>query len=425
MVNIPNILHYMNNYCYFCGKITSNMDKDGFNKEMRRVLDLAVKDTGNLPNKSIKELFTEKVNELGISESQVLKLLGMQPKTLKAILDYSGVRIDVINVIKLGHFLGLSLNEIMKIYIPEMEMGQIGEIQSAKEASFMMEYFDIPSLRKAHFISTKEIENLKNRVTIFFGLDTIYDYSETSIFPAFSRSKRSSNDKVRDFWLKSAYTMFKGVDNPNAYNRKELLNILPRIRPYTKDVERGLTAVARALYNLGITVIFQPSIANLQVKGATFLVNDKPCIVLSDLNKRYPTIWFVLLHELHHVLYDLETLRQSKFYYHLTGEPDLFLLDEVAADTFAKDYLLSDERLKFIAPLINSKTSVSGYAESWGIHPSIIYSFYCQEYHAWGHPVGRKIPSSEQALRLLNTNPFERATLEESIKELKELVYNI
>lgn len=401
------------------------MNKDSFDKEMRRVLDLAIRDRGNLPNKSLKELFTEKVEELGISETKVLKLLGIQPKTLKAILDYSGVRIDVINIIKLGHFLGLSLNEVMKIYIPEMDTEQIGEIQSAKEASFMMEYFDIPSLRKAHFISTKEIENLKDRVTVFFGLDTIYDYSERSIFPAFSRSKRSSNDKVRDFWLKSAYTMFKGINNPNPYNRAELLNILPRIRPYTKNVDSGLTSVARALYNLGITVIFQPSIANLQVKGATFLVNDKPCIVLSDLNKRYPTIWFVLLHELHHVLYDLDSLKQSRFYYHLTGETDLFLLDEAAADTFAKDYLLSNDRLKFIAPLINSKTTVSKYAELWGIHPSIIYSFYCQEYNKWGHPVGRKIPSSEQALKLLNTNPFERETLEESINVLKELIYNI
>lgn len=401
------------------------MNTDNFNNEMRRVLDLAIKDRGTLPNKSLKELFAEKVDELGISERQVLKLLGMQPKTLKAILDYSGIRIDIVNVVKLGHFLGLSINEIMRIYIPEMDSEQFREIQIAKEASFMMEYFDIPSLRKARFISTKDIENLKERVTTFFGLDTIYDYSEKSIFPAFSRSKKSSDDKVRDFWLKSAYTLFQGINNPNPYNRKELLNILPRIRPYTQNTNNGLTSVAKALYNLGITVIFQPSIANLQVKGATFLVNDKPCIVLSDLNKRYSTIWFVLLHELHHVLYDLDSLRQSKFHYHLTGESDLFLLDEIAADKFAKDYLLSDDRLKFITPLINSKTTVNRYAESWGIHPSIIYAFYCQENNAWGHPVGRNIPSSEQALKILNTNPFEKETLKESITELKELVYNI
>ena len=144
------------------------MNIDNFNNEMRRVLDLAVKDRGTLPNKSLKELFSEKVDELGISERQVLKLLGMQPKTLKAILDYSGVRIDIVNVVKLGHFLGLSINEIMRIYIPEMDPEQIGEIQIAKEASFMMEYFDIPSLRKARFISTKDIENLKERVTTLF-----------------------------------------------------------------------------------------------------------------------------------------------------------------------------------------------------------------------------------------------------------------
>lgn len=392
--------------------------------EFRKILELAVNDTGKMSDiKNLKELFEDKLKELDIKQTQALRLLSMEAKTLKAILDGDAKRVDVVNIIKLGHFLGLSINEMMKMYIPKMETSQIGEIQKARESSFIFENFDVPSLIKNKFIEKKNIDQLKDRITKFFNLETIYDFNETQILPAFSRSKRTSNDKVRDFWLKSAYTLFKGINNPNHFDRAKLLELLPKIRPYTRNEAEGLTIVAKALYSIGITIIYQPSIAKLQVKGATFIIDNKPCIVLSNLNKRYPTLWFVLLHELHHVLYDFDDI--SAHCYHLTGEPDLFLLNEESADRFAKNYLLNDDKLKFIIPYINSKTMVGRYAADWGVHPSIIYAIYCQEKNAWGHPVGRLIPSSEVALKLLNTNPFEKETLLESIRDLKKLVYNI
>ena len=88
---------------------------------------------------------------------------------------------DVVNIIKLGHFLGLSVNEIMKMYIPEMDIEQIGEIQKAREASFLLENFDIQSLIKSKFIDSKSISNVKQRVNTFFGLSTIYDFSENRV----------------------------------------------------------------------------------------------------------------------------------------------------------------------------------------------------------------------------------------------------
>ncbi|MDR2003769.1 MAG: DUF4344 domain-containing metallopeptidase [Prevotella sp.] len=398
------------------------MDKE--NIEFRKILDLSVSDTGNMSDdKSIKELFEDKLRELNITQNQALKLLSMEAKTLRPILENTAKRIDVVNIIKLGHFLGLSVNEIMKMYIPEMDIEQIGEIQKAREASFLLENFDIQSLIKSKFIDSKSISNVKQRVNTFFGLSTIYDFSENKVFPAFSRSKKTSNDKVRDFWLKAAYSLFKDIANPYEYNRQKLIELLPKIRPYSRDEENGLTIVAKALYTVGITVIFQPSIANLQVKGATFIIDGRPCIVLSNLNKRYPTLWFVLLHELHHVLYDFDDISVNR--YHLTGEMDLFLLNEDAADNFAKEYFLSEDRLNFISPYINSRATISKYSKEWSVHVSFIYAFYCQEKNAWGHPVSKLIPSSEIALKYLNTHPFERETLAESAKQLKELVYNI
>ena len=151
--------------------------------------------------------------------------------------------------------------------------------------------------------------------------------------PRYSRTKRKHVDKMKDFWVRSAYACFSMINNPNDYKREGLKDIIVKIRPYCQDVENGLATVCKALYNVGVTVIVQNQLTLTQVRGGIFLVNNNPCIVLTDLNKRYTTLWETLLHELHHVLYDLKSVSLR---YHITGDPDLLLIED-KAEEFARD----------------------------------------------------------------------------------------
>ena len=207
--------------------------------------------------------------------------------------------------------------------------------------------------------------------------------------------------------------------------------MIHKIKPYTRDLQNGLLSVARALFNIGITVIFQPSIPRLQIRGATFCYNGKPCIVLSNLNNRYPTLWFVLLHELYHVLYDFDEIAQRSYHVSEEGGGDLFLIDEIGPDEFAREYLLNKERLSFISGYINSPILVEKYAREWSVHPSIIYAIYMYEKSQrgnskiWGSPLSKYIPSMDIALKIFNTHPFEKETLLESVDEIKKVIYKI
>ena len=226
---------------------------------------------------------------------------------------------------------------------------------------------------------------------------------------------------MRRFWVKSAFTQFKMIDNPNKYDRQVLKELIPKIRPYTRNVKTGLISVIRALFQAGVTIIYQPSIEKLQVRGATMVVNGKPCIVLSDFQKNYPTLWFTLLHELHHVLFDFEEI-EKRTYHISSGEGDLFLMDEEKADNFAKDYLLNEDRLNYAMPYINSPYQIEKLASQWGVHSSIIYAIYCFQTKEWAL-YNKYIPKMKEALELLNTHPFERDSLLEVVKELKETIY--
>ena len=178
---------------------------------------------------------------------------------------------------------------------------------------------------------------------------------------------------MSDFWIKSAFQTFKTIDNPNKYNREALKDLIIKIKPYSQDVENGLYTVCRALYHVGVTVVLQDYLSTTQVRGATFVINDKPCIVITNFRKSYPTLWFTLLHEIHHVLFDYELIKNNSF--HLTGKADLFLVEE-KADSFARDFYFSEEKFHFIKNYIKNPYLVSKFAIENEIHVSIIYSFF-------------------------------------------------
>ena len=398
---------------------------DEINIELQKVIDAAVKSSVDLQSvTSVRELYQKRKDELGLTDYQIQNLLGMDKNVLNPIIDGSAKFINVVSVIKLSHFLGVSVNDLIKIYVPEMRAEQIGDIQRAREAGYIVENFDTVTLTKIKFFKKKSnSKDMSQRIKDFFGFNTIYDYSETLVFPVFSKTKRNSNNLIRNFWVQSALTQFQQINNPNKYDRTSLVDLMPKIRPFTRDIENGLVQVAKALYKVGVTVIFQPSIEKLQIRGATFSCNKKPCIVLSDLQKNYPTLWFTLLHELHHVLYDFDEINKRVF--HLSsGEGDIFLMNEERADNFATEYLLSVARLRYAIGYINSKKIIEQLAREWCVHSSIIYSIYCYKTNEW--PKYQKyIPKMDDALSLLNTHPFEKETLLESVLQIKNLIYNI
>lgn len=373
---------------------------------------------------SLKGYYESRRDELRLTDRQICRILNIDPKSLKPILDGSAKQINLITIIKLGHFLGLSVDDIVRIYMPQMSPEQIGDIQHAKETGYITRYFDIVSLQKENILQKNVTsEQICARLCQFFGLESIYDFSGHVFDYALSKTKRGKDTQMRDFWLKSAFYQFEHIANPYPYDRAALMEVVPKIKPYSRNEANGLSTVLRALYRVGVTVIYQQSFAKLQVRGATIAVNGKPCIVFSDINKMYPTLWFTLMHELHHVLFDFEDIKKQQ--YHISDTAgDLFLMNEELANDFARRYFVDDTRMKFIKPYLSAPLLVDRYAREWGIHPSIIYAFHCFDTGEW-KMFKRLIPSMNKALAEINTSPFSRETLMESVNEIKQSIYNL
>ncbi len=328
-------------------------------KESNQVLDLGA-------------LFEQKLKEYDLSKTKVFNLLNIDKDTFDDIINGSPKQPNLINVIKIAQFLEISIDDAVTALLKNQSSENVAAIQKATKASFIAKNFDIKKLHSIGFFDdSDDIDIVTDRILAFFGYDSIYDYETQLNTPFYSSSKRKYSDKMKDFWIKSAYQCFKSINNPHEYDREALKDLITKIKPYCQDVENGLFTVCRALYNIGITVIVQHQLVTTQVRGGTFVINGKPCIVLTDLFKRYTTLWFTLIHELHHVLYDLDAITDEQ--YHLTGDPDLLLIED-KADEFAREYFCGLEKYNFIKSQIHNPFVVDKKAKDWEVHRAFIYS---------------------------------------------------
>jgi len=389
---------------------------------------------------TLKELFEQKLAELRMPPTTALGILGFGSIPLKRLLEGSETVVDIAKLFKLADFLQLPKDEVIKMYTESLERAhfQLSEVTSPDKVKFIKKNFDLVTLRKAGFIeSISDFQDIENRILSRLGLKSIMEYRKPPVDLAFSSTEfKPDHHLTRSFWTSQAISCFEELTNPYhnkyKYKRDELIKYFPEIRWHSTKPEGGLHAVVRRLFKLGVTVIFLPALENLKVRGATMVVNDKPCIVLTNLFDFYPSLWFTLIHELYHVLLDLDDIRESK--YHLSDDSNdqaSVQQREALADEFAREYLLPGEKMERIRTRVTDPTGVNAvhdFAIENHIHPSIIYAFHAFERgkldrKAWMR-TRRYSPPLAQSIIDISLSWKDSRSIEEICKELKIRTYN-
>lgn len=337
----------------------------------------------------LRERYSEKIKDLDIKSFQIEKNLGIDYKQLNSLLDGEIKKADFIPLLKLGYFLGISEKDISTGFTKLMAREYASELEDAKKKTFILDYFDLPTLKEIGIIdTTKDFEHIESRINKIFGISSILDYDTGESGAAFSNTvltskinKSSKSKRNRKYFIDKSKAVLKAINNPHKYNKEALVEYFPKIRWHSTNIEHGLVNVIKSLFKLGVTIIFQPKVPSLKMRGATFEVNDKPCIVITDYRNSYPTMWFALLHELFHVLFDWDDILVKK--YHLSIEDDdLDILPhgEAEANEFAMDYLFPKSKVDFISDKINNNYFIKEFAIDHHVHASIIYAYYAHLY---------------------------------------------
>jgi HTH-type transcriptional regulator/antitoxin HigA len=382
-------------------------------------------------NETLKEIFDRRVTELDLSATNVSELLEIDPRALTGILTGTKKHIDFTNLIKIANFLQLPKEDVIRLYLSALETNfKIETASSPDSVEFIKTNFDLATLKKAKFINTvTDFKEIEKKLVDFLGLDSIFDYKKPTADVAFSAGAIPKNDLNRSLWIDTALRSFKLINNPNSYDRHALLEYFPGIRWHSINVELGLINIIRDLYKLGVTVIYQSQLSSVNLRGATVNVNDKPCIVLTDYRGWYPTLWFALIHELHHVIFDFEQIKRNEYHISNADSMQLTVMEkEEEANNFAREYLFSMEKSKAIKPYLNNTAHVYEFAKNNHVHPSFIYVFNARDIGDKDRMAYARANRHNPDFRFLIeplSNPWENPMpLNQFIKSIKYKLYN-
>lgn len=381
---------------------------------------------------SLNELFERRIRELNISRTNALDILGIERLTLNGILGGTQKRVDSTNLKAIANFLQISIERVFKLYMEALEINYPEKaVISSDKIAFINENFDLAGLKKAKFLdSITDYVEIERRVINFFGLKDIFDYKKPPVDVAFSTGLvKPKNEYLRSFWIKAAEDAFSEINNPYEYDRQALIEYFPQIRWHSTSVEMGLLSIIRDLFKIGVTVFYQPSMPSLHLRGATFAVNEKPCVVLTNYVGFYPTLWFGLIHELYHVIFDWKEIKSNRYKYHLSDDETETLSvkeRENQADNFAREYLLPKEKSYAIRQHLNNESYVNQFAKDNHVHPSFIYVFNAYDEGnknrtAWAR-ARKHNPNTDKLIEKL-TNPWD---VQQPVREfIKSIKYNL
>ncbi|MEQ9100290.1 MAG: hypothetical protein RIF36_20425 [Imperialibacter sp.] len=389
---------------------------------------------GISPTRNLRDLFNARVDELDISAtSAAMDIINIQPRTLNGMLDGTQKIVDFTNFIRLADFLQLSKEEVFNLYLDELKKNfDLTTKSSPEKIKFIKENFDLSVLKKAEFITDiSDFEEIEIKITSFLGLKSIFEYTKPTGGAAFSASKvQPKNDLSRSLWIKFAINFFEEIDNPNRYDRQGLIDYFPEIRWHSTNVELGLTNVIRDLYKLGVTVVYLSSLSSVHLRGATLTVGDKPCVVLTNYAGFYPTLWFALIHELFHVLFDWDEIKKNRFHLSDQSTEQLSVIErELEANRFAREYLFSKEKTNSIRPFINDSKFIEAFAKKNHVHPSFIYTFHAYDIgeknkYAWAKAKIETPKNLEALLDPLEIRWSSPKPIKEYVNSLKRKYYN-
>jgi len=402
-------------------------DSDDILKRLFEPKPLKIKET-------LEDLFNHKLESLDIPKTTALNIMGMSLRTLDGILSGEQKMLDYTQLIKLANFIGLDLERTATLYLEKVnEVHNVDKDinQLNEKVKFVNEHFNLAELKKVGLIkSLTDYEDIINSICKYFGLTNIFDYSEPDMNIAFSSGKRAKENCSVKNWMYLAEQTCIELRNPNPYNREKLIDYFSQIRWQSMDVENGLVSVIKQLFQLGITVVFIPSFPSLHIRGATFVVNDKPCIALTDYVGFYPTFWFALVHELYHVLFDWDEILLSNYHISQEDQKSMFSQSqsEIDADNFAREYLFSREKTQEASEFINNQEFIRQFAISNNVDPSFVYVFYAfdapkTDKYAWGR--AKKLnPDVEKLKSKLEHKFVANSSFGEHIKKMRNKIYN-
>ncbi len=324
------------------------------------------------------EILNDELDERGWTQREFADLTGLTPRLISEII--AGKRsLTPEAAIRFSAALGTSaqfwmnLDTAYRLY--ELRRTDPAPERIAKEAQ-LRERFPVRELVKRGWVKeSKDADTLKARLLRFYGKESLEEESGFA-FAAKRRSDSKSSALLQEAWLYRVKQVATGIQ-VGRYSEGALREALERMSLLRSAPEEA-RHVPRFLAECGVRFAIVEPIPGSKIDGVCFWLDaDKPVIGMSMRIDRIDNFWFVLRHEIEHVLRGdgrVAAVVDSELCDIPGGIPDE-APEEVAANRAAADFCVSTAELEnFLArvgPAVEEERIIL-FAERLGVYPGLV-----------------------------------------------------
>ncbi|MBA3756021.1 MAG: HigA family addiction module antidote protein [Nitrosomonas sp.] len=246
------------------------------------------------------DFLAEELDVRGWNQIELAEIIG-RPTTLVSGIITGKKQITPDTAIQLGNALGTGAELWMNLE-SQYQLSKVKEVSSSVgRRARLYEKFPVRDMIKRGWIEeTKNIDVLEQQFMRFFKISNLNEV------PTFSLAAKKTNalEGITPKQLAWLYRvkMLASTQVTNKYDRDALISALPKLHALLSAPEES-RHVSKILTECGVKyVIVEPFIGS-KIDGACFWIDgDQPVIGLSLRLDRIDNFWFVLRHEIEHVL---------------------------------------------------------------------------------------------------------------------------
>jgi HTH-type transcriptional regulator/antitoxin HigA len=225
-------------------------------------------------------------------------------------------------------------------------------------------------------IKRKWIEPSDNMDVVEHRLCRFYDIKKVDDKPQFAHAAKADQYDERSplqwAWLFRAYQLAQSV-NSTSYSEQKLRAALAKLRELLVATEE-IRQVPQILAAAGVRFVVVEFLPGAKIDGAAFWLDKIPVIAMSLRYDRVNNFWFVLRHEIEHIL-NKDGLAVDVELTESLQRKDSLPVQEVKANVAAGEFLVPTEELdsfiRRVRPLY-SEQRIMLFAKRIGVHPGLV-----------------------------------------------------
>lgn len=226
-------------------------------------------------------------------------------------------------------------------------------------------------------IKRKWIESSNNLDVVEHRVCKFYNINKTNETPQFAHAAKASQYDERTplqwAWLFRAHQLAQAVQTAE-YSEKKLRGALAGLRQLLVAPEE-IRQVPHLLANAGVKFVIVEILPGAKIDGAAFWIDASPVVAMSLRFDRVNNFWFVLRHEIEHILNKDGCLIVDVELPETLQRKDALPPEEARANEAASEFLVPRNELdSFIVRVrpLYSEQRILLFAKRIGVHPGLV-----------------------------------------------------